>query len=143
MKINCLNLSITLFILFTLRYIILKYSPELIINGYISIFMCFFIFTILFTENIYFSIIVGLVVINLRIIYRSIKSSKTLLDYNNFSNCLVFFLLLVILSIVIYKFDIIDKNFQKYYGHILFVLIFINLYLLKTVKYDYNLLCYP
>jgi hypothetical protein len=143
MKISCLNISVVLIVLFIVRYIILKYSPELIVNGYISIFVCFFLFTVLFTKNIYFSMIIGLLIINLRIIYRSIKSAKTLLDYNSFSNCFVFLVALLALSFVIYKFNIIDRHSQKYYGHILFVLICVTLFCLKTVKYDKNLLCFP
>ena len=128
--------------LFVLRYVVLEYFPKLIINGYFSIFLCFFVATILFTKNKLFSILIGLLVINLRIIYRSVKDKNTLNEYNSFSNCLIFGFALLVLSIIFIHYDTIDKLFNKYYINSIVLLILLNLYSLKINKTDNQLLCF-
>jgi len=137
-----INLLFIFIIIFILRYIVLKYFPNFIINGYFSIFLCFFILSIIFTKNIFFSIIIGLLVINFRIIYRSIKDKKTLNEYNSFSNCLIFAIALFLLSIILIYFKKIDKDYSKYYGYLILILILINLYSLKINENNSNLVCF-
>jgi hypothetical protein len=89
--------------------------------------LCFFVTSILFTQNVYYSIIIGLFVINLRIIYRSFKDKKTLNKYNSFSNCLIFAIALLLLSMLIIYYKKIDKIYSKYYSYLITILILINL----------------
>lgn len=142
MKPSVINLLFTFTAIFILRFIVLRFFPTIIINGYFSIFLCFFVITILFTNNYLFSIIIGLFVINFRIIYRSIKDKKTLNEYNSFSNCLIFTIALLLLSVLLFHFKKIDKTCSKYYNHLVTILILMNLYFLKINKHDSNLLCF-
>jgi hypothetical protein len=130
-------------LIFILRYIILEYTPGIIINGYISIFMSFFIFTFLFTKNILFSLLIGLFTINTRILYRLIKDKSILNDYNSFSNCFIFLFGLLLLSVILFNYSKFNKHVEKYYSHVLFVLISSNLYFLRRTPNDNNLMCYP
>ena len=84
------NLLFTIILVFILRYTLLEYTPSVIINGYFSIFICFFLFSFLFTKNILFSILIGMLIINMRILYRSVKDKSTLNNYNGLSNCFIF-----------------------------------------------------
>jgi|LauGreDrversion4_2_1035121.scaffolds.fasta_scaffold65256_3 hypothetical protein len=130
-------------LIFILRYIILEYTPDIIINGYISIFMSFFIFTFLFTKNILFSVLIGLFTIHTRILYRSIKDKSILNDYNSFSNCFIFLFGLLLLSVILFNYSKFNKHVEKYYSHVLFILISSNLYFLRSTPNDNNLMCYP
>jgi hypothetical protein len=130
-------------LIFILRYIILEYTPVIIINGYISIFMSFFIFTFLFTKNILFSLLIGLFTINTRILYRLIKDKSTLNHYNSFSNCFIFLIALLLLSVILFNYSKFNKHVEKYYSHVLFILISSNLYFLRSTPNDNNLMCYP
>jgi len=130
-------------LIFILRYIILEYTPGIIINGYISIFMSFFIFTFLFTKNILFSLLIGLFTINTRILYRLIKDKSTLNHYNSFSNCFIFLFGLLLLSVILFNYSKFNKHVEKYYSHVLFILISSNLYFLRSTPNDNNLMCYP
>jgi hypothetical protein len=130
-------------LIFILRYIILEYAPVIIINGYISIFMNFFILTFLFTKNILFSLLIGLFTINTRILYRLIKDKSTLNDYNSFSNCFIFLIGLLLLSVILFNYSKFNKHVEKYYSHVLFILISSNLYFLRSTPNDNNLMCYP
>jgi hypothetical protein len=130
-------------LIFILRYIILEYAPVIIINGYISIFMNFFIFTFLFTKNILFSLLIGLFTINTRILYRLIKDKSTLNHYNSFSNCFIFLIGLLLLSVILFNYSKFNKHVEKYYSHVLFILISSNLYFLRSTPNDNNLMCYP
>jgi hypothetical protein len=130
-------------LIFILRYIILEYTPGIIINGYISIFMSFFIFTFLFTKNILFSLLIGLFTINTRILYRLIKDKSILNDYNSFSNCFIFLFGLLLLSVILFNYSKFNKHVEKYYSHVLFILISSNLYFLRSTPNDNNLMCYP
>ena len=130
-------------LIFILRYIILEYAPVNIINGYISIFMSFFIFTFLFTKNILFSLLIGLFTINTRILYRLIKDKSTLNHYNSFSNCFIFLIGLLLLSVILFNYSKFNKHVEKYYSHVLFILISSNLYFLRSTPNDNNLMCYP
>jgi hypothetical protein len=130
-------------LIFILRYIILEYAPVIIINGYISIFMSFFIFTFLFTKNILFSLLIGLFTINTRILYRLIKDKSTLNHYNSFSNCFIFLIALLLLSVILFNYSKFNKHVEKYYSHVLFILISSNLYFLRSTPNDNNLMCYP
>ena len=105
MKPTIFNLLFAFTILSILRYIVLQYFPTIIINGYFSIFLCFFIISVIFTKNIFYSTIIGLFVINGRIIYRAIKDKKTLNEYNSFSNCLIFTFALLLLSLFLVYFE--------------------------------------
>jgi hypothetical protein len=130
-------------LIFILRYIILEYAPVIIINGYISIFMSFFIFTFLFTKNILFSLLIGLFTINTRILYRLIKDKSTLNHYNSFSNSFIFLIGLLLLSVILFNYSKFNKHVEKYYSHVLFILISSNLYFLRSTPNDNNLMCYP
>jgi hypothetical protein len=131
MKPTIINLLCVVIMLFILRYLILEYFPDIIINGYFSIFLCFFIISKIFTKNAFYSIIIGLLVINGRILYRYIKDKKTLNEYNSVSNCLIFLAALILVSILLVYFEKIDKYYSKYYGYLITILILINLYSLK------------
>jgi hypothetical protein len=131
MKPTIINLLCVVIMLFILRYLILEYFPDIIINGYFSIFLCFFIISEIFTKNVFYSIIIGLLVINGRILYRYIKDKKTLNEYNSVSNCLIFLAALILVSILLVYFEKIDKYYSKYYGYSITILILINLYSLK------------
>jgi len=137
------RLIIIVILIFILRYIILEYTPVIIINGYISIFMSFFIFTFLFTKNILFSVLIGLFTINMRILYRAIKDKSTLNHYNSFSNCFIFLFGLLLLSVVLINYRHFNKDVEKYYSNILFILVSSNLYFLRSTPNDNNLMCYP
>ena len=136
------NLLIAFIIIFILRYISLEYFPNVIINGYFSIFLCFTIASVLFTKNIFYSIILGLLAINFRVVYRSVKDTKTLVVYNSFSNCAIFTFAFILLSIFLIYFEKIDRCCSKYYGHLIVSLIIINLYSLKTNDIDSQLVCF-
>ena len=136
------NLLFTFIIISFFRYILLEYFPIIIINGYFSIFLCFFVISVLFTQNVYYSIIIGLFVINSRIIYRSFKDKKTLNKYNSFSNCSIFTIALLLLSMLIIYYKKIDKIYSKYYSYLITILILINLYSLKINENDFQLLCF-
>jgi hypothetical protein len=134
-------LFIILLFLFV-RYIILQYYPNLIINGYFSLFISFYIISYIFTKSIIFSIIIGFISINIRILYRNNKSIKVLNNYNSLDNIFITCIGLIILFFVIIKFDYIDTTFKKYYNIILLCLILINLFFLKINKNNNNLLCF-
>jgi hypothetical protein len=104
--------------------------------------LCFFVISVLFTQNVYYSIIIGLFVINSRIIYRSFKDKKTLNKYNSFSNCSIFTIALLLLSMLIIYYKKIDKIYSKYYSYLITILILINLYSLKINENDFQLLCF-
>jgi len=142
MKLTIKNLTITFILIFILRYIVLQFFPNLIINGYFSIFLCFFSIAFIFTNSNLFSIIIGLLVVNMRIIYRKFKDKKTLNNYNSLSNCFIFFVALLLLTIILSFFEKIEKNYSKYYSSIILILILINLYFLNTHHIDSNLLCF-
>lgn len=136
-----ITILLILIIFLILRCTILEYYPRLIINGYFSLFICFYLITYIFTNSSIFSIIIGLIAINIRIIYRS-KNNKDLENYNSFKNILITIFGLVILFFILINYNYINK-FKKYYNHILFILIVINLYFLNINPNDENLLCYP
>jgi hypothetical protein len=136
------NLTNVIIIIFIVRYVVLNFFPKLIINGYISIFVCFFFLTKLFTNNPFFSIMIGLVVINSRILYRRITDQKTLSNYNSVSNCLIFSIALIILGYVLIHFEIINTTINQYYGWVIALLIIINLYLLEPNLNNNQLLCF-
>jgi hypothetical protein len=142
MKPTIINLLISFIIIFILRYIVLQFFPTFIVNGYFSIFLCFFIISLIFTENMFYSIIIGLLAVDFRILYRSIKDNKTLNEYNSFSNCLIFSIALVLLSIFLIYFEKINKIYNKYYSYLITLLILINLYSLKINENDSALLCF-
>lgn len=142
MKPTIINLLISFIIIFILRYIVLQFFPTFIVNGYFSIFLCFFIISLIFTENMFYSIIIGLLTVDFRILYRSIKDNKTLNEYNSFSNCLIFSIALVLLSIFLIYFEKINKIYNKYYSYLITLLILINLYSLKINENDSALLCF-
>ena len=142
MKPTINNLLFAFVLIFILRYIVLQFCPTIIINGYFSIFLCFYVITSIFTNNIIFSIIIGLLVVNLRIIYRTVKDKKTLNNYNSFSNCLIFTAALLLLSIILINFERIHKIVNKYYGYVITGLILINLYSLQINEIDSHLLCF-
>jgi len=130
-------------LMFILRYIVIEYTPSVIINGYFSIFICFFILSFLFTKNILFSVLIGLFTINMRILYRAIKDKSTLNHYNSFSNCFIFLFGLFLLSVVLINYRHFNKDVEKYYSHVLFLLVSSNLYFLRSTHNDDNLMCYP
>jgi len=136
------NLVLVIIAIFIIRCIFLEFFPSFIINGYISIFVCFFLLTMLFTNNTLFSIIIGLFTINSRIIYRSIKDKKTLSEYNSTSNCLIFLFALILLSYILTNYEKINKVINIYYGAIIASLITVNLYSLKVNSNDNQLLCF-
>ena len=136
MKPTIINLIFIFILIFILRYIVLEFFPTIIINGYFSIFLCFFVITSIFTNNNFFSIIIGLLVVNIRIIYRKVKNKKTLNEYNSFSNCFIFSAALLLLCIILIYFEKIDKNYSKYYSSIIVTLLLINLYSLKINDID-------
>ena len=136
------NILLVFIILFIIRYIVLKYLSRFIVNGYFSIFLSFFIITYIFTNNILFSTIIGLLSVDLRILYRLLKDKQTLLDYNSFSNCLAFFIALVLWASIIKNYKLINDSINKYYSISVFVLILINLGSLQINKNDINLMCY-
>jgi len=142
MKPTIRNLLFAIILIFVIRYIVLQFFPTIIINGYFSIFLCFFIITVIFTNSSLFSIIIGLLVANLRIIYRSIKDKNTLNEYNSFSNCLIFTVALLLLSIILIYFKHIDKVTNKHYGYVITILLLINLYSLKINEHDSQFLCF-
>jgi hypothetical protein len=142
MKPTIFNLIFAFTILSILRYIVLQYFPTIIINGYFSIFLCFFIISAIFTKNIFYSTIIGLLVINGRIIYRAIKDKKTLNEYNSFSNCLIFTFALLLLSLFLVYFEKIHKLYNQYYSYLIVTLILLNLYSLKINETDSQLLCF-
>jgi hypothetical protein len=136
------NLFISGILLYALRFIVLQYYPTIIINGYFSIFLCFFVVSILFTNNYLFSASVGLFVTNGRILYRSIKDKKTLNDYNSVSNCVIFAVGIILLSILLVNYKRIDAGYSNYYGPFIATLIFINLYSLKINEQNTDLVCF-
>lgn len=142
MKPTIFNLVFVFIILLIARYLILEYFPTIIINGYFSIFLCFFIISEIFTKNIYFSIIIGLFIINCRIFYRNIKDKKNLNNYNSFSNIVIFAIALILFGILLVYFEKIDKYYNKYYSYLITILILINLYSLKINENDSQLLCF-
>ena len=142
MKPTIFNLVFVFIILLIARYLILEYFPTIIINGYFSIFLCFFIISEIFTKNIYFSIIIGLFIINCRIFYRNIKDKKDLNNYNCFSNVAIFTIALILFGILLVYFEKIDKYYNKYYSYLITILILINLYSLKINENDTQLLCF-
>jgi hypothetical protein len=137
------NIIIVLISTFILRYIVLKYLPTYIINGYFSIFFVFFIITYLFTSNYLFSIIIGMISVNSRILYRHSKDQKTLSNYNSYSNCFAFLLSLVIWFSIIKNFKKINNNFKNYYDSSLLFLLLINLASFEINKNNNNLMCLP
>lgn len=142
MKATIINFIFIIILIFILRYIVLEFFPTIIINGYFSIFLCFFAITCIFTNNNLFSIIIGLLVVNIRIIYRKVKDKKTLNEYNSFSNCFIFSAALLLLCIILIYFEKIDKIYSKYYSSIIVTLLLINLYSLKINDIDSHLLCF-
>ena len=142
MYLNYLYIVLILFIFFILRCVILKYYPKLIINGYFALFLCFYLITYIFTKSIIFSIIIGLISINIRIIYRSNQPKESLNNYNSFSNIFITCFGLIILFFIIINFDYIDGKFKKYYNIILLILILLNLFFLKINENNNNLVCF-
>jgi hypothetical protein len=142
MKPTLINILLIFTFIFILRFIVLEFCPFIIVNGYFSIFLCFFVITIIFTNNYLFSTIIGLIIINFRILYRSIKDKKTLNEYNNISNCLIFIFGLLLLAILLVYFKKIDKLYSRYYEYFITILILINLYSLKINENDSVLLCF-
>ena len=137
------NLLFTIILVFILRYTLLEYTPSVIINGYFSIFICFFLFSFLFTKNILFSILIGMLIINMRILYRSVKDKSTLNNYNGLSNCFIFSFGLFLLSVILFNYTNFNKHIEQYYSHVLFILVGSNLYFLRSPPNDDNLMCYP
>ena len=142
MKPTISNLLFVFIFIFVLRFVVLDFFPTIIVNGYFSIFLCFFIITHIFTNNIIFSIIIGLLAVNFRIIYRTVKDKKTLSKYNSFSNCLMFTIALFLLSIILINFERIHKTVNKYYDYATMGLILINLYSLQINETDSQLVCF-
>jgi hypothetical protein len=137
------RLIFIIILMFILRYIVLEYTPLVIINGYFSIFICFFILSFLFTKNILFSVLIGLFTINMRVLHRSVKDKSTLNNYNSFSNCFIFLFGLLLLSVILINYRHFNKHVEKYYSHVLFLLVSSNLYFLRSSPNDDNLMCYP
>lgn len=142
MKPTIVNLFFAFSIIFILRYVVLQFFPTMIINGYFSIFLCFCLVSYIFTNNMSFSIIMGLLVVFLRIIYRNIKNNKTLHDYNSLGNCVIFTIVMLILGIILFNFEKIHRESNKYYDHIIAVQILTILYSLKINKNDSQLICF-
>ena len=142
MKPTIINLLFAFILLFLARFVVLEFFPSIIINGYFSIFLCFFAITILFTNSPFYSIIIGLLVVNIRIIYRTLQDKKTLNKYNSIYNCLIFAVALLLLGIFLVCFEKINKVANKYYGYIITGLILINFYSLRINEHDSKLLCF-
>ena len=143
MYFNYSYIILILCIFLILRYIILEFYPNLIINGYFSLFISFYIISYIFTNSIIFSIIIGFIAINIRILYRNKKPIYTLKNYNSLDNIFITCVGLIILFFIIINFDYIDNKFKKYYNITLLVLIIINLFFLKINNNNNNLLCFP
>ena len=142
MKPTIINLIIVFIIVMIIRFLVLEYSPKIIINGYISIFFCFYILTYIFTKNPFYSIIIGLIITNARIIYRTFKDKESIEQYNSSSNIIMFVVALIFLILCLRGFKDINKMIDKYYGLIIFILIMINFSLLKVNNIDNQLLCF-
>jgi hypothetical protein len=142
MKPTLINLLLVFILTFILRFVVLEFFPTIIINGYFSIFLCFFIITNIFTNNYLFSIIIGLLIINFRIIYRNIKDKKTLNEYNSFSNSLIFTIGFLLLAVLLVNFKKINETYNKQYSYFITILILINLYSLKINENNSDLLCF-
>jgi hypothetical protein len=138
-----LNIVLVLGFVFVLRYLVLQYIPKIIINGYFAIFLCFFIITRIFADNILFAILVGLLSSNLRIVYSHFKdpSVLSLSDYNNISNMVAFFLALIVWVILIKNYKSLNALLTKQYGVLILAFILIQMAALTPSKHDYNLVC--
>ncbi len=141
MKPTASNLIFIIICLFILRYVVLEYMPSAILNGYFAIFICFFILSFVFTRNILFSLVIGLLTINVRTLYRSMKDKSTLNDYNSFGNCFIFLLGLIVLSVILFNYPKFNKYIEKYYCYVLLIFISSNLFFLTN--HNKELLCYP
>jgi hypothetical protein len=96
-----------------LRYILLEFYPKLIINGYFTLFISFYILSYIFTKSIIFSIIIGLIAINIRILYRNKKDRQILNNYNSLDNIFITCIGIIFLFFIIINFDYIDNKFKK------------------------------
>ena len=84
----------------------------------------------------------GLLVVFLRIIYRSMKDPKKLSDYNSLGNCAIFTIGLLILGIILFHFEKIHGVSHTYYDHVIAVQILVILYSLNINKTDSQIMCF-
>ena len=136
------NLSIIIIVLYFIRFIMLEYSPTLIVNGYFGIYVLFFLFCYIFTKNVMFSLINGMIFALCRMFYRNIQDSKTLNDYNNIQNRISYLFLLIIQSVILMNYRNINKISKEYYPNLILILILLYLYLLEENVNNNNLMCY-
>ena len=70
------------------------------------------------------------------------KDKKTLNEYNSFSNCLIFTIGFLLLTVLLVHFKEINKTYNKQYSYFITILILINLYSLKINENNSDLLCF-
>jgi hypothetical protein len=100
---------------FIIRYVILEYYPNLVVNGYLYLFLLFFLISYFCTRSILYSILLGLATINGRLLYRSFMSPLILDNYNSIQNMTIFMVGLIMLFITIIYYKKIDKILKNYY----------------------------
>ena len=127
-----INVILILILFLISRYLIFEYYPTLITNGYLAIFISFCLITYMFTKSIIFSIIIGLITINVRNLYRMNTPDYILNKKNGFNNTCITCIGLIFLFFSIINFNYIDKKIKKYYNVTLLFLILINLFLLNS-----------
>ncbi len=138
-KPNLLDIITILIILVIIRYLILKFNSNLIVNGYFAIYILVFFITYYLTKNAKFAVLLSLIIVLGRIIYRKYVPSQELKDSTSFYHLIIFILGMIFIFIIIYNYDKAIKYF-KYFPYIISILIILILY---NLKYNKTSCCLP
>ncbi len=132
-KPSIFDIIIIIILLLLGRYYILTYNDKLLINGYFAIYIIVFFITYYLTRNAKFSVILSLIIVLGRIIYRKHASQKELENPNSNYHLITFIFGLIIVFIIIYNYNKILK-YINYFPYIISILIVLILYCLKYKK---------
>ncbi len=127
-----------IFIIFV-RHIVLKYFPNIIINGYFCIFLIIFLLNYICTQNSYYSLLISSIIVFGRLFYRKYIGNETLTDSNHKYHLIIFVIGLVFVFLCLLNYNQIQK-YSKYYSYFLFITI---LGILYNLTYNHTSCCLP
>ncbi len=129
-----------LIIIFVLgRYIIIKYYPKIMLNGYFFLFLFIYLFNYLCTQNSYYSLLISIIIVFGRLLYRKYIGNETLTDSNHKYHLIIFVIGLVFVFLCLLNYKKIQKH-SKYYSYFLFITI---LGILFNLTYNHTSCCLP
>lgn len=132
-----ISLIVLSLIIVIVRFCILKWYPNFLINSYIWMFVIPMSILYYYTKNFDYSLLVSLIIIITRTIYRYNTSEDSLKkkNYNSFKNCFLYFSSMVLIIFAVYFESELIKLPVKFLNFIILFYIFASIYEYIIHKY--------